>query len=725
MSDLFRDDDVFIGVGVGRRELNVYEVRQIFRELYPNSEYSEILVRKWMRTRGRNNARPPHDRRSATRKDAMPSELVQKPEETSTTAAVDGTEPSQTAQEVAENAVEVENETSGLKPGVAPAQPESTEACHTVKIGNETFGSKPGSTEPSQTVQEVENTVEVENETSRLKPADRDPAASRRPEDVKTSQSVKKIENETSCSKPDRDPAASSRPEDVETSQTVNKTENETSCSKPGDGEPSETVQVVENTAEVENETSRSKPDADPPASSRPEDAEASQNDDAVHDYRLVDSNPRLSQFNPRLSESVAGPARAQPSRRGRSEPRRPGKPASTSVHRAVDLERADQGQRSRPRQRGRRQIRLPPLDVSAATGDAEQRQKPSNDQGRGGSMASGPILTGDPILENNIAQIRIPPLDLSAAGDAEQHQKPSSNQSRGGNMASGPARPIGSALENDIVAHVPVLENNIAQIRLPALDFCAAGDAEQRQKPSWKQANTPAGGSPGRDTGRRRDSDRRSQGTDLSSNRRSREASKSRKPSQDDARFSRDPTPVKTDENDNIITDIPALEKDIITDASALENDISENPTLEKKTDIPALEKDIISDIPALENDIITEIPTLQNKTYIGAPENSIVTDTVTLKNDIVCEIPTLEKKTAGIASLEKDIITDIAALENADDANVVTARSTKDTARTRSRGKSVASSRSEKNVKQNVKMKTKIERQVSIGPLCKKNFF
>jgi len=110
ISDLFRDDDVFIGIGVGRKELSVSEVRQIFEELYPNSEYSEILVRKWMRTR-RRNGRPRH---SDSTKHVMDSEVARNPDETSTTAA-DDEERDQTAQEVV-NTAEVENESLELKP---------------------------------------------------------------------------------------------------------------------------------------------------------------------------------------------------------------------------------------------------------------------------------------------------------------------------------------------------------------------------------------------------------------------------------------------------------------------------------------------------------------------------------------------------------------------------------------------------------------------------------
>lgn len=103
ISDLYRDDDVFIGVGVGREELSVVEVRQIFQELYPNSEYSEVLVRKWMRTR-RRNVRPRHAERT---KRTVVSDVTTKPDETIVTVRRDG-ELDRTVQEV-ENAVEVEN----------------------------------------------------------------------------------------------------------------------------------------------------------------------------------------------------------------------------------------------------------------------------------------------------------------------------------------------------------------------------------------------------------------------------------------------------------------------------------------------------------------------------------------------------------------------------------------------------------------------------------------
>ena len=109
MSDLFRDDDVFIGVGVGRKELNVSEVRQIFQELYPNNGYSETLVRKWMRTR-RRQVRPRQTDRVSDLNDATTSEVISRPEETTAPEA-----DIENANEAA-NPAEVENETYDLKP---------------------------------------------------------------------------------------------------------------------------------------------------------------------------------------------------------------------------------------------------------------------------------------------------------------------------------------------------------------------------------------------------------------------------------------------------------------------------------------------------------------------------------------------------------------------------------------------------------------------------------
>jgi len=76
MSDLYRDDDVFIGVGVGRNELSVSEVREIFRELYPRGDYADVLVRKWTRTRRRHVRR---EGRTPGRKDLPDSDVAQVP----------------------------------------------------------------------------------------------------------------------------------------------------------------------------------------------------------------------------------------------------------------------------------------------------------------------------------------------------------------------------------------------------------------------------------------------------------------------------------------------------------------------------------------------------------------------------------------------------------------------------------------------------------------------
>jgi len=81
MSDLFRDDDVFIGVGVGRQELSVPEVRQIFQELYPRGDYAETLVRKWVRARQRQVPRR-RDDGLAGRKDSPANDaFARRPEE--------------------------------------------------------------------------------------------------------------------------------------------------------------------------------------------------------------------------------------------------------------------------------------------------------------------------------------------------------------------------------------------------------------------------------------------------------------------------------------------------------------------------------------------------------------------------------------------------------------------------------------------------------------------
>ena len=107
MSDLYRDDDVFIGVAVGRRELNVTEVRQIFQELYPDSEYSETLIRKWMRTR-RRHMRPRQAERATDGSKAEAVTDASRPSDKPTsTAPGDSAEP---------EAEKVENETSESKP---------------------------------------------------------------------------------------------------------------------------------------------------------------------------------------------------------------------------------------------------------------------------------------------------------------------------------------------------------------------------------------------------------------------------------------------------------------------------------------------------------------------------------------------------------------------------------------------------------------------------------
>jgi len=313
ISDLFRDDDVFIGVGVGRKELSVFEVRQIFQELYPNSEYSEILVRKWMRTRGR-NVRPRYAERPARRKDALPADVTQKPEETLETAA-------------------------------------------------------PNDEQLDETVQELAITVELENETSGSKPAE-ETAGSGRPEDVKSSRNV-----------------------------------------------------------------------------------------DAVYESRLTDSEPRLSQ-------SLARPVRVQQSRRGGSEPRhgRSTLPplTSTSSHHVQDVESPDPIARSRPRQRGRRQIRLPPLHAASAGGDAEPTRKPARKERPNGKAASGPTAASP---DRDTARRRDGE-KLSQRSPARHEDDVRRNGDTSKSAVDGQPQRDSPAVETDenfnIITDVPALDNDV-----------------------------------------------------------------------------------------------------------------------------------------------------------------------------------------------------------------------------------------------------------------------
>ena len=100
MSDLFRDDDVFIGVGVGRQELSVPEVRGIFQELYPRGDYAETLVRKWVRAR-RRQVPGRRDDGLAGRKDSPANDaFARRPEEA---AAARDAEPPEVTENVVEN----------------------------------------------------------------------------------------------------------------------------------------------------------------------------------------------------------------------------------------------------------------------------------------------------------------------------------------------------------------------------------------------------------------------------------------------------------------------------------------------------------------------------------------------------------------------------------------------------------------------------------------------
>lgn len=51
VSDFFRDDDVFIGVG--NESLSTGDVQEILEELYPDSPYAKNLMKEWEKTKKR------------------------------------------------------------------------------------------------------------------------------------------------------------------------------------------------------------------------------------------------------------------------------------------------------------------------------------------------------------------------------------------------------------------------------------------------------------------------------------------------------------------------------------------------------------------------------------------------------------------------------------------------------------------------------------------------
>jgi hypothetical protein len=55
VSDLFKDDDLFVGVPAGAGEPTTAEIRDVVEELYPGSPYVEVLLRKWTKARRRSN----------------------------------------------------------------------------------------------------------------------------------------------------------------------------------------------------------------------------------------------------------------------------------------------------------------------------------------------------------------------------------------------------------------------------------------------------------------------------------------------------------------------------------------------------------------------------------------------------------------------------------------------------------------------------------------------
>ena len=49
VSDFFRDDDVFIGIG--NESLTTSDVQEILEELYPESPYAKNLMKEWEKTK--------------------------------------------------------------------------------------------------------------------------------------------------------------------------------------------------------------------------------------------------------------------------------------------------------------------------------------------------------------------------------------------------------------------------------------------------------------------------------------------------------------------------------------------------------------------------------------------------------------------------------------------------------------------------------------------------
>jgi len=239
----------------------------------------------------------------------------------------------------------------------------------------------------------------------------------------------------------------------------------ETSAAAADDRQPQETVPELANTVEFESETSGSKPGG-------LEEADTSRNEDAVYESRLTDSEPRLSQ-------SLARPAAVQQRRRGGSEPRN-GKStlpplASTSTVQVRDRDAAaddDAIRRSRPRQRGLRQLRLPPLqDVSGAGGE-QAAGKPGRKQRRDGKAASGPASVTSPGRDTAREKLT----QRSTASPDDNDARRSRDASKSGTKSDGQPRRGSPALKTD--------ENcNIITEDVPTVDQEDVKDATARGK--------------------------------------------------------------------------------------------------------------------------------------------------------------------------------------------------------------------------------------------------
>lgn len=100
LSDLFRADDVFIGVEHGSGEPPTNDVREICEDLYPGSSaYVDVLVRKWTKARRRNNKRYGHAFFSARPDDIAEESAAFSPKRSGRDSGVASTSPRRAAVE--------------------------------------------------------------------------------------------------------------------------------------------------------------------------------------------------------------------------------------------------------------------------------------------------------------------------------------------------------------------------------------------------------------------------------------------------------------------------------------------------------------------------------------------------------------------------------------------------------------------------------------------------